>query len=131
MTRTGTDGLVKRIEQLVQEHIAASHQAAQDALQRAFASSLAPGLKTMRPVRRTVTGKRRDAAEMAVMCERLYEAVSAQPGALMTAHCSQLGVSVRELQLPMAQLKQKGKVRSVGQRSLMRYFPMNRSASAG
>jgi hypothetical protein len=52
-------------------------------------------------------------------------------GALMTALCLRLCVSVREIQLPMAQLKQKGKVPSVGQRSLMRYFAMNRSASAG
>jgi hypothetical protein len=35
----------------------------------------------------------------------------------------ELGCTVRELQRPMAKLRAQGRIRSVGQRNLMRYFP--------
>jgi hypothetical protein len=41
----------------------------------------------------------------------------------MTMFASELEMSVRELNRPMSRLKREGRVRSVGQRHLMRYFP--------
>ena len=40
-----------------------------------------------------------------------------------------LGSSVRELQRPMAKLRSEGRVRSIGQRHMMRYYPSVTKAS--
>lgn len=61
---------------------------------------------------------------MAALSERLCEAVCARPGEVMTVLGPALGASPRELHRPMAVLKAAGRVRSVGQRHLTRYFPM-------
>ena len=61
---------------------------------------------------------------MAALCERLYQAVCAKPGEGMVVLATDIGASPRELNRPMAQLKGAGKVRSVGQRNLTRYFPL-------
>jgi hypothetical protein len=69
---------------------------------------------------------------MALVSEHLHAVVCAQPGASMAAFAVTMGVSPRELDRPMAHLKKAGRVRSVGQRSLMRYFPLTgRSGSPG
>ena len=41
----------------------------------------------------------------------------------MTMFAAELGMSVHELHRPMSVLRRKGRVRSVGQRRMMRYFP--------
>lgn len=132
-----TQELSSRIEELVREHIAASRRTAEEALQRAFGVGVAaPG---QRPVQRAApgavragSGKRRASSEMALVSERLYAVVCGQPGAPMAAFAVTMGVSPRELDRPMAQLKKAGRVRCVGQRSLMRYFPLTgRSGSPG
>lgn len=66
------------------------------------------------------------------VCDALCERVGAQPGAPMVELAEQLGADVRSLQRPMAKLKAAGRVRSVGQRHLMRYYPaVARSAGNG
>lgn len=47
----------------------------------------------------------------------------------MVELAEELTVSVGELQLPMAKLRAEGRVRTVGQRHLMRYFPAVARAS--
>jgi hypothetical protein len=42
----------------------------------------------------------------------------------MTFLASQLGTAPRRLEVPVAQLKRAGRVRSVGRRSHTRYFPL-------
>ncbi len=58
------------------------------------------------------------------LSERLYEAVCANPGALMSVLAAQVGATARALHRPAMVLKRAGRVRSVGQRQLTRYFPM-------
>ena len=125
---TGHRDLDQRIEQLIREHIAAVHRSAREAMERAFAGS--GGVSVRRPAQAAAAGttaarggKRRRSAEVSELGERLYRAVCAHPGEGMATLAGEVGASARELQRPMALLKQAGRVRSVGQRHQMRYFP--------
>ena len=46
------------------------------------------------------------------------------PGETMAVLAGKLGATAQELKVPVAQLKRADRVRGVGQRSHMRYFPM-------
>ena len=125
------DDLGQRIEQLVREHIAESRRTAQEAVARAFSSSAPPSARRRRCASRdTKVGKRRTPEEMAAMCERLYQAVCAQPGETMAVLMLDVGASARELNRPMNRLKRSGRVRSVGSRGNTRYFPMVADAAS-
>jgi hypothetical protein len=115
--------LDQRIEQLVREHIASMQRNAREALDRAFtaATSPRPGKVSRGPG--DSGRKRRAPTEVSAIGERLYRAVCARPGEGMGVLARELGASVRELHRPMALLRKAGRVRSVGQRSLTRYFP--------
>ena len=128
-TKSNLD-LGERIEQLVQEHISASGKAAQEAVARAFSSAArTPSIAPSRAPRRE--GKKRASADIAVLGERFYRAVCAQPGETMVVLAAAVGASARELNRPMTLLRRAGRVRGVGSRHLTRYFPMaNAAASA-
>jgi hypothetical protein len=117
--------LEQRIEQLVREHVAAVQRSAREALDRAFAGAAsAAGKPAQKVAPPTAPGSRRRAqVELSAVAERLYRAVCAHPGEGIVALAGELGVSARELQRPMGLLRQGGRVRSVGQRHLMRYYP--------
>ena len=121
--------LSERIEELVQEHIAASRKAAQEAVARAFASAArSPSVPAERARRRE--GKKRASADIAVLSERFYRAVCAQPGETMVVLAAAVGASARELNRPMTLLRRSGRVRAVGSRHLTRYFPMAKAATS-
>jgi hypothetical protein len=123
--------LSEQIEQLVHAHIEATRREASEAVARAFSSVFAAPRANAgpRPTRKTM-GRRRGAAALSALGERLYEAVRAQPGETMAVLAPDLDCSPRELHRPMAALKQAGRVRSVGQRHQTRYYPTaGRSAS--
>lgn len=133
-----------RIEQVIAEHIAACRAAAISAVELAFATNAISAFKSdrSRQTRRPSTGRaetptsreslaRRTPAEMAAVSERLYQAVCARPGESKAALAAEVGLSARELDRPMTHLKDSGKVRSVGQRHLARYFPLVRIEAAG
>jgi predicted transcriptional regulator len=61
--------------------------------------------------------------ELAEVCDALCEQVRMQPGASMVELAEVMGAGVQSLQRPMAKLKAAGRVRSVGQRHLTRYYP--------
>jgi hypothetical protein len=123
MTTTNFESLSNRIEQVVQEHIVASRRAAEDAVARAFDAAVRTGRARFMPRRRAV-GRRRPSIEIASLAERLLEAVRVCPGETMTVIAARVGEQPRALHRPMSHLKRAGKVRSAGQRSLTRYFPM-------
>jgi hypothetical protein len=127
MTKTtSTQDLGRRIEQVVEEHIAESRRAAQEAVVRAFATAnRRPSSAKSAP--RATTGRtfeRRSPEEVAALGERLYGAVCTNPGAAMAVFAAEIGATVRELNRPMTLLKRAGRVRSVGARHRTRYFPM-------
>jgi predicted transcriptional regulator len=57
------------------------------------------------------------------VCDALCERVRAQPGASMVELAEQMSADARSLQRPMAKLRAAGRVRSVGQRHMTRYYP--------
>jgi hypothetical protein len=126
MTTTSPEQLSRRIEQLIHEHIVASERAAADAIARAFARASASGR-----VARVASGpagrerKRRASGEIAALGQRLYQAVCDKPGETMAVLAADVGMLPSQLQLPMAQLREAGQVRTVGQRHLTRYFPLS------
>lgn len=134
MATASNEELAMRIEQLVREHIAATRLAAQEAVERAFGAAKAPQAKSRRPSSANPSALRapRTAGEASALGERLYAAVCANPGVGMAALAKEVGFSVRQLSRPMMRLKRAGRVRSVGERNLTRYFPLvaGRSASA-
>ena len=67
---------------------------------------------------------RRASTEVAELAQRLFEAVQACPGETMMVLAARVGMNARTLHRPMMHLKAAGRVRSAGERSRTRYFPM-------
>jgi hypothetical protein len=126
MTTTSIQNLEKEIERLVREHMDACEVAAAAAVQRAFGAARAtrPASRKRAVPKSRTTNSRRSSDELAKLGDRLYAAVCDKPGETMHVLAAEVGAKPRELQRPMFLLKQSGKVRSAGQRSFTRYFPM-------
>lgn len=127
--------LANAIESLVASYIDEVRQAAQQALER----SLSRSVHVQRSAKSTVhrpsspksATKRRTAAELDETCEKLCALVRARPGESIITLATDMGVSAGTLQRPMAKLRAEGRVRSVGERHLMRYFPAVVRPAAG
>ena len=112
------------IESLVTSYIDDVRRAAQGAVDRSLSGTRRPvkredrsSSETSRPT------KRRSDDELVVLCDRLYELVRARPGESMAAFAAETGVAARALHRPMLRLKAMGRIRSVGERNMTRYFP--------
>ena len=68
-------------------------------------------------------GVRRSGEELAELRTKLCELVRRHPGEAMVTFATEVDTSVRELGRPMSVLKREGRVRTVGQPHLTRYFP--------
>ena len=114
------------VERLVREHMAACEEAAATAVRAAFqrASRPVPKSPKPRPVRSGPPSQPRSSEEIAELAVRLYDAIRRHPGERMTVIAPAVGATPRALERPMMRLRQQGRVRSVGQRRHMRYFPM-------
>jgi hypothetical protein len=69
------------------------------------------------------TAKRRTASELTALSEQLYNVIAAHPGEGMVALSERMGVSGIQLQRVVALLRNGDRVRTVGVRQQMRYFP--------
>lgn len=126
MSTNTIEKLNTQIEHLVREYIAAQRAAVAVAVERAFASS--PPSKPRSAVSSPrAWGRRRPPTEVAGLAERLFNAVRAHPGETMSVIAPEVGEPARMLNRPMTNLKRAGRVRSAGQRSNTRYFPMTSS----
>jgi hypothetical protein len=127
--------LASAIESLVASYLDEVRDLAQEALQRSLSRkavgrrpgkdkgqrSAAPGSET----------KRRTAAAIDATSEQLCALVRARPGESILTLAEEMGVPASALQRPMAKLRVESRVRTVGQRHLMRYFPtVTKAASA-
>ena len=127
--------LANAIESLVASYIDEVRQVAQQALER----SLCRAVQARRPAKSTVhrtlaprsATKRRTAAELDETCEKLCALVRARPGESIVALAEDMGALAGTLQRPMAKLRAEGRVRSVGERHLTRYFPAVVRPAAG
>lgn len=130
-----SEQLANAIEALVASYLDEVHQAAQQALQR----SLCRPVGTRRPAKvigkrphtSETESKRRTAAELDATCDQLCALVRARPGESVVALAEEMSVPAPTLQRPMAKLRAEGRVRTVGERHQMRYFPaVSRTATA-
>lgn len=124
-----------QFETLLREQRAACRAAALSALDRVFPAEICTSASDSRASRRSrkvsrrrnrTSGKtppRRTPAEMANLGERLFKAICAKPGQPRATLAGQLEVSPSELDRPMNHFRSSGRVRTVGQRHLTRYFP--------
>jgi hypothetical protein len=127
-----SDKLEQQIETLIRAHLAACHAAVAATVERVFAAAKSEPARRPRPVRaRSVPTRRRTHEELAALGERLYAAICASPGERMSFLAAQLGTTAQRLEVPVAQLKRAGRVRSVGERVHTRYFPLVGEAKDG
>lgn len=123
-----TEQLAHQIEALVADYIDHGRQAAKEALENAFSSATANPTATRPTTIRKVDSSpqrtpRRTAEQLAALGEELYALICNEPGESMAVFADKLGIAVRELHRPMSKLRDDGRIRSVGQRTLTRYFP--------
>ena len=123
---TNTQQLEREIEKLIREHLAACRKAATAAVERAFSAVMNEPAPVKGPAKATSkeARPRRSPEELATLTEKLYDAMCATPGEIMAVLAEQLGIPSRSLDLPATRLKHAGRVRTVGKRQNMRYFPM-------
>jgi hypothetical protein len=135
MTAMDMTALEASVEALIQQQLAAYEAQLREALARTLSKARpsSPRRKEVKqkaaPARRATSTQRRSAEEIDVFAERLFEAVESAPGETMAVLAPKLGVSAKELERPAARLKKAGQLRTVGERSRMRYYPMARSAA--
>ncbi|HET8934661.1 MAG TPA: hypothetical protein VFN67_14530 [Polyangiales bacterium] len=103
--------------------------AVESSLSRCAATTRSGKTKAVRADQQRSTKTRRSAGALDELCEKLHQCVCARPGEPTTILANELGCTVRDLQRPMAKLRAQGRIRSVGQRNLMRYFPAVMRAS--
>ena len=126
-TPSTSEELATAIESLVASYMDEVRLAAQQAVERSLkrpvkVSSRPPNVRSKGSPSRS-PAKRRSAVEIEALGEQLCELVRARPGESMVTLAAELGTTAHTLQHPMAKLKAEGRVRCVGQRHLMRYFP--------
>lgn len=125
-TPTTRAELATAIESLVASYMDGVRDAAQQALARGLARQQ-PGRRARRarrnPVVEASPSGRRSSAALSDLSRALCDFVRAQPGSSMVELSERLGAPLEELKRPMARLRAEGKVRVVGQRQMMRYYP--------
>ena len=127
---TTTVELASAIESLVASYMAGVREAAEQAVARALVCQAGSRRSTKaRKVEAPPRTNRRTAAALDEACQELSDLVRAHPGSSIVELAEHLGSSVQELQRPMTKLRADGRVRTVGQRHLMRYFPAVTKAS--
>lgn len=122
--------LARRIESLVAAYVSEAERVAQAALSHSFSNAHdRPGKKSTPASAKPSTpnsrqqSSRRTPQQLADLADQLAARVVDQPGESMASFAKHMGVSVRDMHRPMTMLKDQGRVRSVGQRTLTRYFP--------
>jgi hypothetical protein len=130
-----TPDLSKQIEDLVRQHVDALRASAAAAVARAFAAVPPPvsaraSTQTLSVRPRKKAAPRRGQKELAALGERFYTVLCQQPGETMTTLAPQMGVAPRVLQVAIGRLRRDGRVRVIGKKQQMRYYPMATSATA-
>jgi hypothetical protein len=137
MKNPGTpEQLADAIESLVASYMNEVRLVASAALERSLArpvmaSGGSKGKVDRAAAPRRPSTKRRTGAELEEICEELDKLVRVRPGDSMASLAADMGETALTVQRPMAKLKAEGRVRSVGERHLTRYFPAVVRASAG
>jgi hypothetical protein len=122
---TTTHDLAKQIEDLVRQHVDTLRASAAAAVARAFSTMPHEPMRQTKPVRtRKMQASRRAPEELVALADRFYAVLCQRPGETMTALAPQVGVAPRVLQVAVARLRRDGRVRVIGNKQQMRYYPM-------
>jgi len=129
MTAVDITVLEASVEALIQQQVAAYEARLRAALAETLSKSRGErsGKRATKPgpaTKRSPPGPRRTPEELEALAERFIAAVEAAPGETMLTHARNLGLRSQELERPMLQLKKAGRIRTVGERSYTRYYPM-------
>jgi hypothetical protein len=129
MKTTDIERLEQEIERLIRTHLAECSKRAMQAVERGFAAT---GMRPRRRVEKARDGARarRPGGLVSELTERLYAAVCAHPGTGMAVLAAKVGATARQLERPAKRLREAGRIRSVGERNAMRYFPLPAKKSA-
>jgi len=136
-TPSTPEQLANAIESLVGSYIDEVRHAAQQALERSLCGRAAARQPVKGTVHRPASAglatktRRRTAAELDETCEKLCALVRSRPGESIVTLSEEMGAPAGTLQRPMAKLRSEGRVRSVGERHLTRYFPAVVRTAAG
>lgn len=119
--------LAAAIESLVSVYMDQVRTVAQGAVERSLSGSRTHRDRLKPAPRRrsapSTPSKRRTAAEVDDLCAELCKLVRARPGESLAVLAEEMSVPASTLKRPMNQLRSQGRVRTVGQRHLTRYFP--------
>jgi len=138
-----TPGTPEQLADAIESLVASYMDEVRLAAQRAVERSLARGAVSRSPSKAPSKGSearrsapssrtaRRSRTELDEACEQLCKLVRARPGESMITLAGEMGMPMSTLQRPMAKLRADGRVRSVGERHLTRYFPAVVRAAAG
>lgn len=125
--------LADAIETVVASYLDEVRRTVQHAVERSLSRSAATTRAYKSRVDRSTEQRsmktRRSSGALDELCDKLHQCICARPGEPTTVFADELGCTVRDLQRPMAKLRAQGRIRSVGQRNLMRYFPAVTRAS--
>jgi len=134
MTNLDITTLEASVEALIQQQVAAYEAQLREALGRKFGGGVRKKKRTRSKStpsgrRSRATGPRRTTEELEALGKRLLSAVESAPGETMTSLAASLGLTTAELARLAVQLKKTGRVKTVGERSRMRYYPLTPRAA--
>jgi hypothetical protein len=109
--------LGQQIEQVVQAYIQTIPEIVADSVNQAIQKS------NSSKKRRLETPERRTPQEIAALAEALYQCILSNPGQTMSNLAPMLGLEPRYLTHPVKKLREWERIRTVGKRNDMQYFP--------
>lgn len=122
------------MEALIRQQVAAYEAQLRETLARTLTAKA--GGATRRTKRCKTASKsrrahapRRTPEALDALGEDFIAAVESAPGETMLTLAPQLGLSAEELERPVARLKKAGRLKTVGERSRMRYYPLTPRAA--
>ena len=116
--------LGRQVEALFLSYVDAGRREVEAAMARMQDGASKPARKgAAASSKRSASTPRRSRESMAELVERIVAVVQKQPGCSMQDIARDLATTSQCLNAPMAIVRKSGRVRSVGARSQMRYFP--------
>lgn len=126
MATPDISGVETAFEAVIEQHMKAYEAALREVLGRKLTAGSSRSSRKAPGPGASASAKRRSREELATLGRRFVEAVEKTPGEKMMVLSASLGLHSQELEVPVSRLKKAGQVRTVGERSRTRYYPVNR-----
>lgn len=130
MTTIDITTLEASVEALIKQQVAAYEAQLREALGRKLTRERPSSSRRKRARSAAKSGApRRTSEALEALADKFIAAVESMPGETMLTLAPQLGLSAQELERPVARLRKVGRIKTVGERSRMRYYPMTARAA--